>query len=245
MTKDVCHSYKIMLEKSLALLIPHLHVTPIGMLNLAKIYKWPCPIFDSTFRIHPSSMAINDWVNPTNEPEIHFPKSFTHFCIWVYNLRILYPSQEIYLVDDVANDISGAFRHAKYSPPQLSCTPCMHFVWGIPVHVDWADLWRFSSPANFEPMAWAHKKDATCLWHQAGITLLCELHNACLHYSSKYLLPTPVFCSNPPPTLRIWEYLNCDDSCRSPMYEHHVYDNIYGDIEEFVSLGVVFSILVL
>ena len=88
MTKDVRRGYNIVMDKRLALLIPHLHVTPMGMVDLDKIYKEPRPIFDSTFRVHPSSMAINDWVNPKDEPEIHFPKSFNHFCVWIYNLRI-------------------------------------------------------------------------------------------------------------------------------------------------------------
>ena len=76
MSKDVRRGYNIVIDHRLARLIPHLHVTPIGMVDLQKIYKEPRPIFDSTFRPFPSSMAINDWVDPANEPEIHFPKSF-------------------------------------------------------------------------------------------------------------------------------------------------------------------------
>jgi hypothetical protein len=91
MTKDVRRGYNVVMDERLTPLIPHLHATPIGMVDLAKIYKEPRPIFDSTFRVTPSCMAINDWVDTHNEPDIHFPKSFLHFCIWTYNLRTSYP----------------------------------------------------------------------------------------------------------------------------------------------------------
>jgi hypothetical protein len=68
-------------------------------------------------------MAINDWVDPRNEPDIHFPESFLFFYVWIYNLRISYPHLEIYLIDD---DVSGAFRHAKYSQPQFGCNALVH-----------------------------------------------------------------------------------------------------------------------
>jgi hypothetical protein len=100
MSKDVRRGYDIMLSPRLPFLIPHLHTTPMGMVDLQKIYKEPRPIFDSSFRVEPFSMAINDWCDKSNEPDIHFPVSFLNFCVWIYNLRISYPTRELYLVDD-------------------------------------------------------------------------------------------------------------------------------------------------
>jgi hypothetical protein len=124
MSKDVRRGYNIVMSPRLAFLISHLHITPLGMVDLQKPYKEPRPIFDSSFRVVPSSMAINDWCNKSHEPAIHFPASFLNFCIWIYNLRISYPASEIYLVDD---DVSGAFRHAKYHPNLVALHSCFLF----------------------------------------------------------------------------------------------------------------------
>jgi hypothetical protein len=68
MLKDVRRGCNLVANSRLTVLIPHLHPTPVGMVDLAKIYKEPHPMFDSSFRPVPSSMAINDWVDPANEP---------------------------------------------------------------------------------------------------------------------------------------------------------------------------------
>jgi hypothetical protein len=166
MTKDVRRGYNLVMDERLALLIPHLHLTPIGMVDLAKIYKEPRPIFDSTFRVTPSCMAINDWVDPLNEPAIHFPQSFLKFCIWIYNLRISYPYQEIYLVDD---DVSGAFRHAKYNPNLVALHACLLF--GFLFMSTGQTFGDSTSPANFEPLARARQQYAQYLWQQADTLL--------------------------------------------------------------------------
>lgn len=44
---------------------------------------------------------------------IHYGDAFERHMIGIYNLRITYPTTEIYLWDD---DVSGAFRHVKYHP---------------------------------------------------------------------------------------------------------------------------------
>lgn len=58
-------------------------------------------------------IAPNDLTSPHTKHEIIFAGSFTQFLTWIYNLRIDYPTEEIYIGDD---DVSGAFRHAKWNP---------------------------------------------------------------------------------------------------------------------------------
>jgi hypothetical protein len=53
------------------------------------------------------------WTHKDNEPPLTFAGAELGFMIWLYNLRITYPSLEIYIADD---DISGAFRLMRYHP---------------------------------------------------------------------------------------------------------------------------------
>jgi hypothetical protein len=238
MIKDVRRGYNIVMDKRLALLIPHLHVTPIGMVDLAKIYKEPRPIFDSSFRVQPSSMAINDWVDPRNEPDIHFPKSFLNFCIWIYNCRVSYPYEEIYLIDD---DVSGAFRHAKYHPNLVALHACILF--GLLFMSTGQTFGDGPSPANFEPMARGRQQYAQYLWYQVDTLFRAAQYMPTLQFQAP---PTDlsVFVQSTPDALNMGVF-NRDGSRRSPTYDHHVDDNIYGDVKEFVALGVAASILAL
>lgn len=237
-TKDVRRGYSLVMDQRLALLIPHLHVTPIGMVDLGKIYKEPRPIFDSTFRVHPSSMAINDWVDNKNEPEIHFPKSFNHFCVWIYNLRISYPDQDIYLVDD---DVSGAFRHCKYNPNLVALHACILF--GFIFLSTGQTFGDIPGPSNFEPIARARQQYAQYLWYKPDTLLLAAQYMPELQFQPQ---PTDltIFFPSTPDALNMGVF-NRDGSRRAPTYDHHVDDNIYGDVAEFVSLGVAASILAL
>jgi hypothetical protein len=238
MSKDVRRGYNIVMDERLVLLIPHLHTTPMGMVDLDKIYKEPRPIFDSTFRVNPSSMAINDWVSPHNEPDIHFPKSFTNFCIWIYNLRISYPHQEIYLIDD---DVSGAFRHAKYNPNLVALHACLLF--GFLFMSTGQTFGDSTSPANFEPIARARQQHAQYLWKQADTLLRAKPHMPMIQFQAPPA-DSSVFFQSTTDLLNMGVF-NRDGTRRSPTYDHHVDDNIYGDVQEFVSLGVAASVLAL
>jgi hypothetical protein len=238
MSKDIRRGYNIVMDQRLTLLIPHLHTTPIGMVDLNKIYKEPRPIFDSTFRVTPSSMAINDWMDPSNEPAIHFPHSFNNFCIWIYNLRISYPNEEIYLIDD---DVSGAFRHVKYNPNLVALHACILF--GFLFMSTGQTFGNSPSPGNFEPLARARQQYAQFLWAQADTLLRAAPYMPSIQFQAPPIDPS-VFLQSTADSLNMGVF-NCDGSRRSPTYDHHVDDNIYGDVQEFVSLGVAASILAL
>jgi hypothetical protein len=206
--------------------------------DLQKIYKEPRPIFDSSFRVEPSSMAINDWCDKSNEPDIHFPVSFLNFCVWIYNLRISYPTRELYLVDD---DVSGAFRHAKYNPNLVALHACLLF--GFLFMSTGQTFGDCSSPANFEPIARARQQYAQFLWSQATTLHLARTYLPKLQFQPQPTDPN-VFTQSTPDSLNQGVF-NSDGSRRPPTFDHHVDDNIYGDVEEFISLGVSASILAL
>jgi hypothetical protein len=114
-------------------------------------------------------MAINDWCDKNNKPEIHFPASFVNFCICIYNLRISYQSQEISLVN---NDVSGDFCHAKYIPNLVALHACLLF--GYLFMSTGQTFGDCPSPGNFEPIARARQQYVQFLWNQTSTPSLAH-----------------------------------------------------------------------
>jgi hypothetical protein len=104
--KDAQRGYNIHMDAELVHFIPNLHLTPQGIANLEDPFKKDRPFFDSTFRPSLDSSAINDWTSKDNEPPTSFPTALEVFAEFLWNLRISYPNEEIYLGDD---DICGFF----------------------------------------------------------------------------------------------------------------------------------------
>lgn len=98
--KDFTRSYTLTANPALIFFAYDMHLTPQGLVDVGHIYRKPRPIFDATFRPLPHSMAVNDFTNKDTEPAILFPASFGNFLTWIYNLRITYPTEEIYICDD-------------------------------------------------------------------------------------------------------------------------------------------------
>ena len=111
MNKEHKHQYAIALPCWIARFVPNLHLTPQGL--VIKEGKNDRLIFDASFKPTYDSFNINMSTDPTTAPPIEYgSKFFLHLCrIW--NLRISYPDQDIYLWDD---DVAGAFRQGKYNP---------------------------------------------------------------------------------------------------------------------------------
>jgi hypothetical protein len=118
LVKDSKRGFCLVLDKRILPFIIHGHQTPLGMVNLDHHYKKPRNIFDSTFRPAPWAHSINDWTNKANEPPITFPQAKMDHLVWLYNLRITYPDQEILLGDDDITRIPPA--------SQVPSRPCLH-----------------------------------------------------------------------------------------------------------------------
>jgi hypothetical protein len=240
LVKDIRRGYVLIMDPWLAFFVPNLHRTPLGMVDLNKLHKNPRPIFDSSFRPNPGAMAINDLTSKHTEPEIVFPQAWILYLTWIWNLRITYPREELYLGDD---DVSGAFRQVKYNPNLVA----MHafLVFGVLFMSTGQTFGGCTSPANWEPVARNRQQYARFLWHQATTLMRAMKH-----------LPTLQFAA-PPSTLTVATFVQATpDSLNhgvldnagkrlAPQYNHHVDDCLYADVMKYFPLTVAASILAL
>ena len=83
MVKDAKQGNTILVDEWLLYFVPNLHLTPQAMVDVEKIWKNSCPVFNSSF--HPSldCEAFNDWVDKITEGKCHFPGLFKWFLTWV------------------------------------------------------------------------------------------------------------------------------------------------------------------
>jgi hypothetical protein len=58
-------------------------------------------------------MAIKDWTNKKTEPKLYFARSLLNFCVWQWNLALMYPTHDRHIGDD---DVQCAFPRLKYHP---------------------------------------------------------------------------------------------------------------------------------
>jgi hypothetical protein len=73
------------------------------------------------------------------------------FIIWLYNLWITYPDEEIYLADD---DVSGAFQWTKYHPHCMGLHTSLQC--GYCVFNSSSTFGDNTSPSNFDPIVMGH-----------------------------------------------------------------------------------------
>ena len=86
MTKEGNREYVVVFDHTLADLIPHTHLTPIGIVDLDHNYRKPRIIFDASFLPTIENECINDWTDPNNEPPIAFLTAKLEFFQWLWNL---------------------------------------------------------------------------------------------------------------------------------------------------------------
>ena len=113
MLKDSRHDNFLLLDNNLLMFIPHLHLTPQGLVDVDNKWKLDRLVFDSTFRPEIWCDVINDWVDKTIEGQVYFPGSFIRLLISIWNMRITYPNEPIYIGDD---DVKNAFCLIKINP---------------------------------------------------------------------------------------------------------------------------------
>ena len=78
---------------------------------------------------------------------------------WIYQLRIGYPGEEIYLCDD---DVSGAFRQTKYHPNLVGMHTSIQCGYGV-LNTG-ATFGDNTSPSNFNPLAEGRRYLSRYLW---------------------------------------------------------------------------------
>ena len=236
--KDHKRGFALAFDPRIAPFVLNCHITPIGMIDLDKPYKEPRPIFDSSFRPNVSNFAINDWTSKTTEPELVFPTAFVNFLVFVWNLRITYPHEEIYPCDD---DVSGAFRHCKYHPNLVA----MHsyFIAGVMAMATGGTFGGNTTPGNWEVFAIARQAMGVHLWNSP--TLLDD--------AAQYM--PDISIADPPSASTVQSFtlaeadtrhrgvLDQDGNRLSPPFNHHVDDNMYADTRANLHRTIAASVM--
>ena len=236
--KDYRKGYTLLFDPRAVLFMIHCHLTPQGVVDLNTPYKNPRPIFDSSFRPYPWCHAINDWTDKDNEPELTFSSAELDFMVWLYNLRISYPSEEIYIADD---DISGAFRLMKYHPNCMAMHTSMQS--GYCVVNTGGTFGDNTSPSNFDPIGLARRQLAQRMWvSDLSIVSRMREHLPQLRFAEP---PSPDVVS----TFRVADkdtvntgVLTDDGERMPPPYNMHVDDNLYADVRDKLEHTIAVSV---
>ncbi|KAG7339748.1 hypothetical protein IV203_025427 [Nitzschia inconspicua] len=242
LAKDAKRGFTLVLDRRLLPFIRDLHLTPLGIVDLDNPWKSDRPVFDSSFRPKPWSMAINDWTNKDEEPQVQFPGSFVRLLHWIWNLRISYPTERILIGD---NDITGAFRLIKYVPEAVP----MHG-YAASGYLGLATGQTFddnSSPGNFEVAAIARQQHASFLWHHKPSEVLLRANE---YVSNMRIQPV-----RPSSALQCFAGANYDSLNHGvfdsdgerlpPPFPHQVDDCMFADIPEYIRLTSAASIVAL
>ena len=146
MNKEDKNQYLISLPNWLARFIPHLHVTPQGL--VIKEGKNDRLVWDGSFIPHWLATCINMMLTDDTEPKIVYGTAFQRHLEVIWNSRISHPHTDILLFDD---DVKGAFRHCKYHPDIATAFSFIiaKFLF-IPLGGTFGSI---TSPSNFEPIA--------------------------------------------------------------------------------------------
>ena len=238
MVKDSKRGNTILVHQDLLPFVKDLHVTPQGIVDADNEWKNSRPVYDSTFRPTPWAMAINDHVDTDTEGECTFLHSFLRYCQYLWNIRITYPKERIYVGDD---DVKNAFRLVKNNPAAVS----MHGfrgngLLGFCTGQSFGDNY---SPSNFDIFAVVRTLHAIWLWNNEP--------EQCRQKSSKYiddikfdhnLNDTREFAAaykdskNP-------GVLDGDGNRLPPQYVAHVDDHLYADVEAHMPTTVACSVV--
>jgi hypothetical protein len=238
MVKDSKRGNTILVNQDLLPFVRDLHVTPQGIVDADNEWKNSRPVYDSTFRPTPWAMAINDHVNTDTEGECTFLHSFTRYCQYLWNVRISYPKERIYVGDD---DVKNAFRLVKNNPAAVSMHGFRgHGLLGFCTGQSFGDNY---SPSNFDIFAVVRTMHAIWLWTNEPAQ--------CKQKASKYIddiafdhnksdirefAPAHKDSKNP-------GILDNDGNRLPPQYVAHVDDHLYADVEEYMPTTVACSVV--
>jgi len=240
--KDSRKGFALLLDQRAILLVLHCHLTSQGVVDLNAPHKNPRPIFDSSFRPEPWCWAINDWTSPDNEPPLTFSTAEMEFVVWLCNLRITHPADEIYLADD---DISGAFRLMKHHPNLSPCTRADSVASVLSTLA--APLATTPIPPISTPSVWADDSwPAHCLWTAAADAVAAIVP----HLPALNLAPAPSardtakFRAADPDTTN-FGVMQADGTRKIPPCNMHVDDALHADVGIHIFHSICVSILAL
>ena len=238
--KDEKRGHVAMLDTRLRWHVLRPHTCPVGIVDQNHRIKPPRMFYDASFVPNLWNETVNTWTSKETEPDLEFPSTFHQYIVWIWNMRISYPNDEIYPLDD---DITAAFRQIVWHPNIVS----MHGMMILDKLWFWMRLTfgDTSSPPNFEPIAIARKHLARYYYDQPDTIdrvarFLPELNIVLPSEADiESIMRIPPDSKNPgvvdPQT----------NVASPPPYVHHVDDNLYGALGPKVKQAVAASILAL
>ena len=202
------------------------HVTPQGLVNIDQPGKKPWCVFDSTFRPTFWAVAINDMTTKDTEPVIREIDAELKLMKWFWALRALYPTLEIYPMDD---DGKSAFRQLRYHPDVVAMHTCI--LLGLGFSFTGGTFGDCTTPANWDTRATARRQLARWFWEHEPRVI--EMARPYLPPISTAPPPTPEyiaqFCPAEFDSLNL-PPVNPDGTRQPPPYNHQVDDNVYGEV---------------
>lgn len=240
MLKDEKRGHVIRMDPRLLEFIIHLHVCPIGLVDLKHAIKKPRPIFDASHKPHPLSETINTWTNKSTEPSLEFPATFMAILRWIWNMRVRYPTSEIYLLDD---DVTAAFRMFSWHPNLVSMhgLQALNAVW-LMVRLTFGDC---TSPPNFEPIAIARRYLARQYFNQPDIVERAAKWMPQLTVVEPSDADKATFMQIPPDSTNPGVQRSGSQAPDTPPYVHHVDDCLYGALRAMIERAIAASIVAL
>lgn len=223
--KEQKKGWCIVLDKRVLPFLLNAHLTPIGLINVGHAFKKLRLIWDASFRPEAWCNAINDMSSLDTEPPITFADAFDVFLIYLANLRVSYPDEEIYLGED---DVGGAFKHSKIHPDLVGAHASIQS--NYVVLATGSTFGGKTSPSNWNTLAVCRQYRAQHLWHQPDI----------VERAAPYL--PPIVLADPPSATEkaAFARIERDDSLpgvfdaqgnrTAPPYSHWVDDNSYADV---------------
>jgi hypothetical protein len=224
MAKEDARDNIFTVHRDLAIYVPHINYTPQGL--LVKPGKKDRLINDSSFQLDRVSIPYNAFTDKRLEPRITFGPAFTTLLTDIYNYRISFPSNEIYLASD---DITGAFRLLKFN---LSVVSSKAIQFGNNLHFAVAQTFGdTTSPPNWDPFS-----RATCqvARHLLSLPNSIPPHD---HYMSRVTITDPPAPNSTRFTPVVRDRFNPGKIDQQgytlpPNYAMHVDDKIYADISQ-------------
>ena len=242
MLKDEKRGHVMRLDGRFKEFALHMHICPVALADLDHPLKKPRFIYDASFHPTPPSLTCNDWTTKETEPELEFPKAFHFLLVWYWNMRITYPDDELYPLDD---DVVAAFRTLCWHPNLVSMHGLyvLDHLWFM-VRLTFGDC---TSPPNFEPVAIARRYMAQYYYNLPNVEELAAAHMPDLQIVVPSAAELASIMRIPPDSknkgMQGWKHFDPNYDPDTPPYVHHVDDNLYGSLMRNLRRAIAASIL--
>jgi len=158
---------------------------------------------------------------------------------WIWNLRISYLYNKIYAVDD---NITSVFRNLCYHPSLVA----MHsfIILGFLFMYNRLTFGDNTSPSNFKIIAKARSQVAKHLWQQGdSIISTAQKYLPTIKLSPEPSTPQSRAFAQALADTRHKGVFNNEGSRKLPPFHHHVDDNLYAEVKQYILRAITCSLI--